>query len=48
MGERRGFRNVRCLEGDGRIVRNLDLVRGCEDQVPLSAYGYGPEEGGES
>lgn len=48
MGERRGFRNLLYLEGDGRIVRNLDLVRGCEDQVPLSAYGYGPEEGGES
>ena len=37
MGERRGFRNLLYLEGDGRIVRNLDLVRGCEDQVPLSA-----------
>ena len=48
MGERRGVRNLLYLEGDGRIVRNLDLVRGCEDQVPLSAYGYGPEEGGES
>ena len=48
MGERRGFRNLLYLEGDGKIVRNLDLVRGCEDQVPLSAYGQGPEEGGES
>ena len=46
MGQSRGFRNLLYLGGDGKVVNTLDLQKGNWDQIPLSAYGQGPEDEG--
>ena len=38
MVRRRGQRNLLYLEGDGRTVRVMDMVKGSEDIIPLSEY----------
>lgn len=38
MVRRRGQRNFLYLEGDGRTVRVMDMVKGSEDIIPLSEY----------
>lgn len=38
MVKRRGQRNLLYLEGDGQVVRAMDMVKGSEDAIPLSAY----------
>ena len=47
MGKSRGLRNLLYLEGSGRIVNSMNLNEDKWEQIPLAAYGQGPEEGGD-
>lgn len=38
MVAQRGQRNLLYLKGDGQVVLAMDLVKGSEDAIPLSAY----------
>lgn len=38
MVKSRGMRNLLYLEGQGRVVRALDVVKDSEDLIPLSSY----------
>ena len=38
MVGRKGQRNLLYLAGDGQVVLAMDLVKGSEDEIPLSAY----------
>ncbi len=38
MVKRRGLRNLLYLEGDGKVVRAMDMAQDREDSIPLSAY----------